>query len=225
MSSAALTDFDSEPTKVKPRFRGVSHQIAFFVAMAGSLALFLVSAGTRLGLGAGIYGVTLMTLFGISALYHRPMWGARGRAIMKRLDHASIFVFIAGCYTPIALLALPSEQARSLLWFAWGFAGAGALHSIFLVHIFRKFNALLFVIMGCSMVPFSGELLAGMGPGCMALLVGGGAIYILGAVVYARRWPNPRPTIFGYHEVFHLMVIAGVVLHYAAVMTMLVRVV
>lgn len=209
--------------RVKPRFRGVSHQVAFFAAIGACAALVLVASGTSFVTVAVIYGTTLITLFGISALYHRPMWSPRARELMRRLDHASIFVFIAGSYTPICLLAMPPEHGRWLLIFAWCFAAVGVIHAIFFVHAFRTFNAVLFVAMGCAALPFVGDLAAGMGAVCVGLIIAGGAIYIAGAVVYARRWPDPNPRVFGYHEVFHLMVILAGALHYAAMMTMFLR--
>jgi len=216
MSDASATELPGDLEGVKPRFRGVSHHIAFFFAIAGCAALLAQASNARVATVAAVYGVTLMTLFGISALYHRPMWGRRGRSIMRRLDHASIFIFIAGCYTPICILGLPPQDARNLLTFVWLFAAAGAVHAVFFLHLFRTLNAVLFVAMGCAMIPYVPQLAVGVGTSSLALLLGGGAIYIAGAVVYSHRWPNPAPAVFGYHEVFHLMVILACSLHYAA---------
>lgn len=208
---------DNTPEKVKPRLRGVSHFIAFFFAIGGFVALLLDAAPGKATVAAGVYGVTLMLLFGISGLYHRRMWGPRGRALMRRLDHVGIFVFIAGSYTPLCALGLPPDDARTLLTIAWMMAALGTLHAVFFVHAFRSFNALLFVLMGCVMLPYATRMAHGVGePGMRLVLIGGG-IFVAGAVVYARRWPNPAPEVFGYHEVFHLMVIAAVGLHYAAI--------
>lgn len=213
----SAVDKSSDSEKVKPRFRGVSHFIAFFFAIAGCIWLVRDAAPGTATVVAGIYGVTLMLLFGISGLYHRRMWGPRGRALMRRLDHVGIFVFIAGSYTPLCALGLPPEDAKTLLTIAWVMAALGTVHALFFVHAFRSFNALLFVLMGCAMLPYATRMAAGVGDTSILLVLVGGAIFIAGAVVYARRWPNPAPATFGYHEVFHLMVIAAVGLHYAAI--------
>lgn len=204
----------------KPRWRGVSHHVAFIVAIPGFLALVLSATGKVATTVAVIYGVPLMMLFGISALYHRRMWKPRARALMRRLDHAGIFVFIAASYTPLCMFGLPEGEGRALLWAAWIVAALGTLHAVFFVHAFRTLNAVLFVVMGCALIPYMPVLATRIGWGCLTLLAAGGAIYIAGAVVYARRWPNPNPAVFGYHEVFHLMVIAATALQYAAMLVL-----
>ncbi len=197
--------------------RGVSHQVAFFVAIAGFAALVDVAHSARALTVSIIYGLTLMALFGISAAYHRPMWSEAARRRMRRLDHAGIFIFIAGSYTPLCILGLPDDTGRNLLLFAWCFAAVGVVHALFLVHAFRTLNAVLYVVMGCALVPFIPELLTSVGGSQLGYLLAGGIIFIAGAVVYARRWPNPSPAVFGYHEVFHMMVIVAVAFHYVAV--------
>lgn len=211
----------SVQAKVKPLLRGVSHQVAFFFALAGG-AWLVTTAPTRQAALAGlIYSLSLAGMYGFSALYHRPMWSVAARKRMRRLDHAGIFFLIAGSYTPVCMLGL-GQKGTLLLTIAWSGAVLGFLHAAFFVHAFRTLNAVLCVALGCAAVPFLPSMWHVLGLTRTLLLAGGGAVYILGAVVYSRRWPNPFPRVFGYHEVFHLMVIAASVVHFA-VMVDLVR--
>jgi hemolysin III len=198
----------------KPLLRGVSHEIAAAVALAGWVALALVAAPGRARLAANVYGASLFTLFAVSALYHRPTWRPRARRVMRRLDHSAIFLLIAGTYTPFCLL-LPPATGHLLLAVAWGGAAAGVLQSLLWVGAPRAFSAVVYVLLGWVVVPVLPALRAALGGGAVALLAGGGALYTLGALVYASRRPDPSPRVFGYHEVFHAMVIAAAGCHFA----------
>jgi hemolysin III len=206
--------------KVKPRYRGVSHEIAFFVALASGAYLLAVARSGRALAGSLVYALSLAAMLGFSALYHRPMWGLKARKRLRRLDHAGIFLLIAGTYTPVCLLGLPPSLATPLLWIVWGGAALGVVHAVFFVHAFRSLNAVLYVVLGCVSLPVLPAFWTALGPVRACLVLGGGVIYIAGAVVYARRWPNPRPAVFGYHEVFHAMVIAAASVHFAAVLNL-----
>lgn len=202
---------------IKPTWRGVSHQAAFFVALFAGVVLFVVGAVPRATWAGVVYALSLAGMYGISAAYHRPTWGPKGKAVMRRLDHAGIFLLIAGTYTPVCLLGMPDTTGLVLLSIVWAGAVLGILHAIFFVNAFRSLNVVLYVILGCAAVPLLPHLGAALGAMRTLFLVAGGLIYVAGAVVYARRRPNPSPKVFGYHEVFHLFVIAASVLHFAAV--------
>lgn len=164
-----------------------------------------------------IYVASATALFGISALYHRVTWTPAARQRMRRLDHAAIFVLIAGTYTPICVLTLGLESARLPLIIVWVGAALGVLKSLLWVGAPKGLVAVLAVIVGWAPMIEGRALLTGMGGVGLALLVGGGLLYTLGAVVYARRRPDPWPRTFGYHEIFHLLVIIAAACHLALV--------
>ena len=200
---------------VKPLLRGVSHQVAFFAALAGTAVLVDMAPSTRGAWAAAIYGISLCAMFGTSASYHRPTWQPRARAWMRRADHAAIFVLIAGTYTPFALL-IERDNGSLMLWVAWGGALAGVLQSLFWVHAPRPVSAFLYLLLGWASVFFLPRIVAVTGMSFVWLLGGGGLVYSAGAVIYALRRPNPAPKVFGYHEIFHVLVIIAAALHYAA---------
>lgn len=203
------------PTEVKPLLRGVSHEVAAAFALAGGVALVRAAPGPVAAVAAGVYGLTLTSLFGISALYHRPRWGARARLVMRRLDHAAIFMLIAGTYTPFCLL-LPGG-GRALLAFVWAGATAGMLVSVLWPLAPKWLMAVLCVALGWAVVPVLPSLRVAIGGGGLGLLLAGGLAYTFGAIVYATRRPDPFPRVFGYHEVFHALVVVAAVCHYVAV--------
>jgi hemolysin III len=200
----------------KPLLRGVSHEVASVFALVGGVLLLRDAPGPRAALAAGIYGAALTAQFGVSALYHRRRWGDRARLVLRRLDHAAIFLLIAGTYTPIGLL-LPGTQARMLLAVVWAGAAAGVALSIAWPYAPKWLVAALCVALGWAVVPVLPALRLAVGPSGLALLVAGGAAYTVGALVYATRRPDPFPQVFGYHEVFHALVIVAAACHYAAV--------
>jgi hemolysin III len=198
----------------KPLLRGVSHEIAAGLALVGWVALALVAAPGRARVAANVYGASLFTLFVISALYHRPTWQPRARRLMRRLDHSAIFFLIAGTYTPICLL-LPPATGKPLLAIVWGGAVAGMLQSLLWVGAPKTLSAAIYVALGWVVVAVLPTVFGALGPGAIALLLAGGAAYTVGAVVYATRRPDPFPRVFGYHEVFHALVIAAAACHFA----------
>lgn len=200
----------------KPLLRGVSHEVASVFALVGGFLLLREAPGPRAALAAGIYGAALTAQFGVSALYHRPRWGARARLVLRRLDHAAIFLLIAGTYTPIGLL-LPGSVGRALLGAVWAGAAAGIALSIAWPMAPRWLMAALCVGLGWAVVPVVPALRLAIGANGLALLLAGGIAYTTGALVYAMRRPDPFPRVFGYHEVFHALVIVAAVCHYAAV--------
>lgn len=200
----------------KPLLRGVSHELAAGAALAGWILLASRAASTAAAAAAHVYGASLLALFAVSAAYHRPRWSPRARAVMRRLDHSAIFVLIAGTYTPMCLL-LGGTAGWALLAGVWAGAALGVLQAILWVRAPRALVAGLAVALGWAVVPTLPSLWAALGGGALSLLLAGGIAYTAGAVVYARRWPDPFPRVFGYHEVFHALVIAAAVCHYAVV--------
>ena len=206
----------------KPRLRGVSHQAAFFAALGAGAVLLAVSKSPEALMAAGVYVATLLALFGVSALYHRINWDSRRRLLMKRLDHATIFVFIAGSYTPICLLGLEGEAGRQLLTWAWIGAGLGVARAVFWPQAPKPVAAALYVLLGWLSVAYFPALQASLGVAGMGAIAAGGVLFSLGAAVYAFQRPNPVPRVFGYHEVFHALVVVAVACHFAAIMRMVV---
>lgn len=216
LGSTALATTPASPGPQKPLLRGVFHQCAAFVALGAGLVLvaFCPTSATRWA--SGVFASSLVWLFAVSATYHRVDWTEQARARMRRLDHASIFVLIAGTYTPVALLGLP-ERGHTMLVAVWAGALAGVLSSVFWVSAPKALNAALCVALGWTVIPYWGDLKRTLDPSVLYLIVGGGVPYTLGALAYASKRPNPRPTVLGYHEIFHALTLVGATLHFAAV--------
>lgn len=202
---------------MKPRLRGVSHQYAFFVALAAGAALVVLVRGGEARLAVGVYALSLCAMFGASALYHRIDWQPRPRAWLRRLDHSMIFVLVAGTYTPFAVLVLAPALGWTLLGIVWGGAIGGVVMSLAWNDAPRWFSATVYVALGWVAIIGLPQLWDRAGALAVALLTTGGLLYTLGAIVYARRRPDPAPRVFGYHEVFHVLVIAAAAVHFTAV--------
>jgi len=204
----------------RPRMRGWLHVYAFGVACVGSVVLCALAAardGWKPFVGCVVYATTVCGLFGISALYHRRVWGSRGYARMKRLDHSMIFLFIAGTYTPFCLLLLPEQTARLLLTVVWGGALAGVALQTAWPHAPRWLAVPLYVALGWTVVVVIPDILQRGGVATLSLLIAGGVIYSLGAICYALRWPNPGPRTFAHHEIFHAATVVAAICHNVAV--------
>jgi hemolysin III len=215
-----VSDAPIAETPARPRLRGWLHAYAFGVAAACGVVLCALAAarsGWKPLLGCVVYAVMACALFGVSALYHRRVWSPRGHAAMKRLDHAMIFLLIAGTYTPFCLLLLPAHTARWLLAVVWSGAVGGVALKLVWPHAPRWLSVALYVALGWTAVGALPDLLRGGGVAILALLLGGGAIYSLGAVCYALRWPNPWPRTFAHHEVFHAATVVAASCHHVAV--------
>ncbi len=206
----------AHPVGPKPLLRGVSHEVAVAFAVAGGIALLRAASGGRALLAAAVYGFALTAQFTISALYHRPPWGPRARRFMRRLAHSAIFILIAGTFTPFCLLD-PSPTARWVLPAVWTGAGAGVLLSVAWPFAPKWLMSALAIALGWMVVPALPSLAQVIGARGLALLLSGGILYSIGALVYATRRPDPFPRVFGYHEVFHALVIVAAVLHFTAV--------
>src|SRR5688572_15892970 len=200
-----------------PRMRGWLHAYGFVAAVPSGIVLCALAA-TRPGLAplvsCAIYSLTVCGLLGVSALYHRRRWTPRGYQLMRRLDHAMIFLFIAGTYVPVCVLLLPRATATILLAIACGGALAGVASKLVWPHAPRWLSAPLYVVLGWLAVIALPDILHRGGPAALALLVGGGVLYSLGAVIYALRWPDPWPAVFGHHEFFHACTLVAAVCHH-----------
>jgi hemolysin III len=200
--------------------RGWLHAYAFFVAAVCGAVLVSLAA-TRPGmapvLSCAVYALTVCGLFGVSALYHRRVWTPRGYQIMRRLDHSMIFVFIAGTYTPFCVLLLPETTATILLAIVWGGAIGGVALKLVWPHAPRWVSAPLYLGLGWVAVAVLPDILDRGGVTALVLLVAGGAAYSAGAISYALRRPNPWPTVFGHHEVFHACTLVAALCHHVAV--------
>ncbi|HET7474625.1 MAG TPA: hemolysin III family protein [Dermatophilaceae bacterium] len=201
---------------VKPRLRGWIHAGTFPLAVAAGIVLVTLAPNGAARLGAAVFAITAALLFGTSAVYHRGTWSPRLQGVLKRLDHANIFLIIAGTYTPFALLLLPSAQSRTLLLIAWAGALAGVLFRVVWVHAPRWLYTPCYVALGWVAVFYLKPLYEAGGAWVIALICAGGLLYTLGAVVYGTKRPNPSPRWFGFHEVFHAFTVAAFAVHYIA---------
>jgi hemolysin III len=202
----------------RPRFRGVSHQYAFFASLITGAVLILIAPTRKATTAAAIYAVSVSGLFGASALYHRITWRRpSARAWMRRLDHSMIFVLIAGTYTPFALLVLHGTLANVVLAIVWGGALGGVVLKLAWVDAPKWLMAAIYVALGWVGAATIPQMASRAGIGAVTLLAVGGVLYTAGAVIYALRRPDPSPKIFGYHEIFHMLVIAAAAVHYAAI--------
>jgi hemolysin III len=209
---------DPQPGPTTPRLRGVTHQWAFVASIFTGTALVLSAPSSRARLAAAIYAVSVVALFASSALYHRVRWRSpAARRWMRRLDHSMIFVVIAGTYTPFAPTALPGALAGALLIAVWAGAAAGVVLTLAWIDAPEWLIALLYVLLGWLGAIALPTLIATLGAGPAALVAAGGVLYTAGAVVYARKRPDPVSAVFGYHEVFHILVIAAAALQYVAI--------
>ncbi|WP_228980447.1 hemolysin III family protein [Streptomyces sp. DH12] len=222
MTAAAVTnetDADTTTTAelLKPLLRGWLHAAMFPVVLVAGLALTALADSTRGRLACAVYTLTACLLFGISALYHRGDWGPRATAVLRRLDHANIFLIIAGTYTPLTLLLLPGSTGRVLLWAVWAAAVAGIAFRVFWVGAPRWLYTPCYIAMGWVAVFFLPDFLRTGGVAVLVLVVVGGLLYSAGGVVYGIKRPNPSPRWFGFHEVFHLLTLAAFITHYVGI--------
>ena len=215
LTSATATD--GTGLAVKPRFRGVLHQYAFFVSLVCGALLIALAPSGRARVAALIYVFGVSGLLGTSALYHRLNWRPRARMWMRRLDHSMIFVLIAATYTPFSLLVLHGALARAVLIVVWAGALGGIVLNLLWTSAPKWLSAAVYIALGWVAVIAMPELAHELGAAGVALLMGGGLLYTAGAVIYATQRPNPAPQVFGYHEIFHALVVAAALAHFAVV--------
>jgi hemolysin III len=204
------------PREVVPRLRGTLHLHALWVAVAAAVALVVIAHGDEARLSAAIYGVGLCALFGASALFHRWPGPPRFKPLLRRVDHSAIFLFIAASYTPVCLLVLPPPTGTWVLVGSWAIAAAGVALSVAWIDAPRALTALCYVAAGSMIAVAMPQLVRAAGVVPVVLFGAGGAIYWLGAFVYAARRPDPWPRVFGFHEVFHALVVAAAAVHFVA---------
>ena len=203
---------------VKPKLRGVLHQWAFFVSLVAGAVLVLIAPAGEATLATAIYAFTIAGLFGVSAVYHRVNWvSAAARRWMRRLDHSMIFLLIAGTYTPFALLVLDGPLATAILVAVWGGALAGIVLNLVWIDAPKWVTAIVYLALGWVAVIAFPSMFEDLGVTPTILVAVGGLLYTAGAIVYASRKPDPAPTVFGYHEIFHALVIAAAAVQYSVV--------
>lgn len=205
----------------RPRARGWIHLCSAATAVVAGAVLVSVAAieaTPKAGWAALIYAATIVAMFSVSATYHRVDWrSARAHKWMKRVDHSMIFVFIAGCYTPIALLAMPPRIGMLVLTLVYAGAAAGVALKMLWPSAPRRVGVPLYLVLGYVAIWFVGPLLDGAGVAVVVLLVTGAVLYNVGAIFYGFSWPNPWPGTFGYHEFFHAFTVAAATCHYIAI--------
>jgi hemolysin III len=205
-----------EPSLV-PRLRGVFHQYAFFAALLAGVVLVALADGYLERFAVWVYAVALAAMFGASALYHRFPWRtAAARLRARRLDHAMIFVFIAGTYTAFALLAFSGALRVVILASVWAGAALGVVLELYWIHAPRWVSAIAYLAVGWIGIIALPQFFPALGVAVAVLLIVGAGLYTIGAVAYATTWPNPFPATLGFHEVFHLLVIAAAAVQFVA---------
>lgn len=200
-----------------PAWRGWIHTVATPLAAVLGTMLFAFTDSAKAVFAVSVYTACSILLFGMSALYHRGKWGPRAKALLRRFDHANIFLLIAGTYTPLALLALPPEKGWLLFWLVWAVAFVGIVLNVLWISMPRWLSVGLYLAMGWIAVMYLGDLLQAS-VAMMVLVAVGGLIYTVGALMYAFKRPNPWPNNFGFHELFHAATIAAWACHWAAIL-------
>ena len=204
-----------DPSETKPRWRGWIHAGTFPATIAAGIVLISLAHGTVAKWAAAVYMLSSMLLFGVSALYHRLNWKPSTKQLFRRLDHANIFVLIAGTYTPIALLALPPSKGVLLLVLVWIGALLGIGFRVFWLSAPRWLYVPLYLLLGWAAVMYLPDI-ARANVAAMVLVVVGGLLYTLGSIIYATKRPNPIPGTFGFHEIFHALTVLAFLCHWTA---------
>ncbi len=197
------------------------HQIAFFASLPAGIALIALASGVEARVAASIFAACLSGLYGVSALYHRRDWSERATRVMRHLDHSMIFVFIAASYTPVTLLALRPAWGITLLALAWSGAAIGVVITVLRLERWRAVGFVLYLVLGWLAVLAFPQLVRSLSPVEMTLLIAGGLLYTVGAVVLARNRPDPRPLVFGYHEIWHSFVVGASGCHFTLVLLLI----
>lgn len=203
--------------EIKPRLRGWLHTATVPLSLAAGIVLVVLSPGGEARTGAVVFTVTSVLLFTVSAIYHTPSWGTRVHGVLQRLDHANIFLLIAGTYTPFALLLLDARNAEVLLTIVWVGALLGVAFRVLWVGAPRWLYVPVYVALGWAAAFWAGDFAASANTPVLTLMVVGGLLYSLGGLVYAFQKPDPLPRWFGFHEVFHALTIAAFTVHYVGI--------
>jgi hemolysin III len=203
--------------EIPPKLRGWQHIGTFPVALTAGIVLICLSPPGKARFATTVFAVSSCLLFGASGLLHRAKWSVRWMNLIRRVDHSSIFLLIAGTYTPFAIMLLDGTNAKVLLALVWGGALVGIAFRIFWVGAPRWMFLPVYLALGWASVFWLGDFAAAAGPAILTLIIIGGALYSLGALVYGIRRPNPLPHYFGFHEVFHSLTVMAFVVHYVGV--------
>ena len=212
------------PVPAKPKLRGWIHAGTFPLALAAGIVLIVLSPTLTAKLSGIVFAITSWMLFGTSAVYHRGRWSTKVAAILRRADHANIFLIIAGTYTPLAVLLLPKKTAVLLLVIVWSGAILGLLARIFWLNAPRWVYVPVYVALGWVAIAFLPQFSRTGGMAVVWLIISGGIAYTIGALIYALKWPDPSPRWFGFHEIFHTLTVAGFTCHFVAIMMAALRV-
>ena len=210
------TPAQAPPDELVPAWRGLLHAYAFWCALAAAGVLLVLAPTGAARLAASVYGIALCALFAVSGLYHRWRWDPRWRPLLRRLDHSTIFLFIAASATPLALLVLTGPARIAVLLAVWLGAAAGVAMSVAWIDAPRGLVALSYVLVGCASAAAVPQSVARLPVAPLVLLGAGSLLYLVGAAVYASRRPDPWPRSFGFHEVFHGLVVAAAASHFVA---------
>ncbi|MGQ2910644.1 PAQR family membrane homeostasis protein TrhA [Aeromicrobium sp.] len=203
--------------ELKPKLRGWLHAATAPLSFFSFLVMLVIADDVVVRAGVAVFMVSALLLFGTSALYHTRTWSDEARVVWKRLDHANIFLLIAGSYTPFSLLLLDTKEATIMLSLVWGGALAGVAFRVFWVGAPRWIYVPLYILLGWAAVLYWGEFEENASTAVLALMVVGGGLYTIGALVYGFKWPDPFPRWYGFHEVFHTLTIAAFIVHYIGV--------
>ena len=206
----------------KPLLRGWLHLVCFFLAIPAGVLLVALASSAHGRIGALVYAVGLVALFGVSGTYHRGRWSDAGRRLMQKLDHGTIFVMIAGSYTPLCLLVLEGWVRWTMLAVAWTGAAAGFVLSFTGGRVSRIAKGTLYIALGWVSLLAAPQLWHNLSATELVLIAVGGVLYTVGSVFLLTRWPDPFPRVFGYHEVWHVLVVVAVVCHFAAITSVVV---
>ncbi|MDQ1608657.1 MAG: hemolysin [Microbacteriaceae bacterium] len=215
LPNVPFIDASDATIDVKPSWRGWIHAGTFPLTIAAGIVLISLANGAPAKWASAVFALTSMLLFGSSALYHRINWQPRAKVVLKRIDHANIFLLIAGTYTPLAILALPPGKGVLLLSLVWAGAVLGIGFRVFWIGAPRWLYVLIYLALGWASMMYLGDLLAA-NPAMMILVVAGGLMYTGGAVIYALKKPNPIPGTFGFHEIFHALTVLAFLCHWTA---------
>jgi hemolysin III len=219
--SPAPTPGEARPAEgqLPPVLRGWLHLVCFVASLPAGIVVIAAAHSARGRLAAVIYAIGMTTMFGVSAAYHRGRWSSAGRRRMRRTDHGTIFLMIAGSYTPLCLLALRGTTGTVVLTAVWVGAGLGFVLALTGFAEKAVLGLVCYIVLGWGMVLALPELSRHLTGGQIALLLVGGSIYTAGGIVLGTRWPNPSPRWFGFHEVWHTMVAAACICHYLTILS------
>jgi hemolysin III len=203
--------------EVKPKLRGWLHAATAPLTLAAGVVLIALSPNAATRLGSSIFAASALVLFTVSAIYHRGTWSPRVWAFLRRFDHANIFLLIAGSYTPFTLLLLHGQDRVTLLTIVWVGAALGVLFRIFWTDAPRWLYVPIYIALGWAAIFYFGEFVRNGGTAVLVLMAVGGGLYTIGGLVYGLKRPNPSPSWFGFHEVFHTLTILAFITHYVGV--------